>query len=97
MRADVVVPETKECKILLRFRGRVEGPLADKFLEGLEEPLHAPVLPGREGRDALMPDTEQAKSEMEELRREDGFIVGTDVSGLAEALDCIEDRAKDRD
>ncbi len=97
MRADMVVPEAKEIQILLRFRGLFDGPLASQLLEGLEEPLDAPVLPWREGRGALMPDAEEPESEPEERRGEDGLIVGTDASWPAEVFDRVQDDAEDCD
>lgn len=97
MRADVVVPEPIEIQVLLGLRGQPDRPLAGQLLEGLEEPPDAAVLPGREGRDSLMPDAEQAETEPEECGGEDGLIVGTDAPRPAEALDRVQDDAKDRD
>ncbi len=97
MRADVVVPEPKEIQILLGFRGLFDGPLVDQFLEGLEESLDAPVLPGREGCAVLMPDAEETKSEPEERGGEDSLVVGPEASRLAEAFDCVQYDAEDRD
>ncbi len=79
MRAEVVVPEAKEIQIPLGFWGLFDGPLANQLLEGLEESLDAPVLPGREGRGALMPDAEESESEPEERRGEDRLVVGPDA------------------
>ncbi len=93
----MVIPEPKEVQILLGFRGLLDWPLTDEFLEGLEETLDPPVLPRREGRRALMPNAEQEEPEAEESRGEDRLVVGADASGLAEELDRIQDRAKDRD
>ncbi len=43
-----------------------------------------------------MADAEQAEGEPEERRGKDGLIVGTDASGLTEALDRVQDGANDR-
>lgn len=97
MGTDVVIPEAKQVQILLRLSGRLERPMAGDLLEGLEESLDAPVLPWCERRGALMPDSEQAESEPGKGGSEDGPIVGTDASRLAESLDGVQDDAEDAD
>ncbi len=92
----MIVPEPKEIKVLLGFAS-MEGPSADELLESLEEALDTPVLPRCEGGRALMPDAEETESEPEERGGEDGLVVGTDASWLAEAFDCVQDGADNRD
>ena len=96
MRADMVVPETKEVQVFLRLAG-VQSPEAGDFLEGLEEALDTPVLPGSEGSRELMANAEEAEPEAEERRGEDRLVVGTDASRFAEEIDGVEDGAKDGD
>ncbi len=97
MRAEVIVPGAKQIQVLLGLLGQPHGPLAGQLLEGLEESLDVAVLPGREGRSALMPDAEQAESEPEERGGEDGLIVGPDAPWLAEAFNRVQDDAEDCD
>ncbi len=96
MRTYVVVPDPKQVEVPLGFAS-VESPLAAELLEGLEESLDAPVLPGCERSRALMADAEQAECELEERRGKDGLIVGTNASGLTEEIDRVQDGANDRD
>ncbi len=91
---NMVVPEAEEVEIVLGIGFGRQKPLTGELLEGLEEALDAAVLPGRKGGGALMADAEQAESEPEERRGEDGFVVYADGLRLAEAFDGVEDGAE---
>ena len=90
------MPEPVEIQVALGVGVQPDRPSASQLLDGLEESLDAAILPGREGRGALMLDTDQAETEPEECEGEDGLIVGTDAPRPAEALDRVQDDAKDR-
>ena len=92
MRTNVVVPGAKGPQIALE-RVKLcwfDVPLPPSLLEGSEESLDPAVLPGCEGRDSLMTNSEDRQGHAEGPRRENGFVVRTDDLGRAVSLDGVE-------
>jgi len=64
-------------------------------LERPEESLDPPVLPRRQFLDALMLDVQNSQTQAEEPRGEDGLVVGSELRGLAELADGMDQLPED--
>jgi hypothetical protein len=99
MGPQVVVPASEEVEILLGdlVSSTSDLALVQGSLEGPEEPLDPPVLPGRKGSASLVANSEESQGKAEEPAGENDFVVGAQDLGFSKPFDEIEQRPQDRD
>ena len=90
MGPDAFVPYAEDSQRLSDGLSVVEDHLACVPLEGSEEPLDPPVLPGAVLLCPLVSDSHPPQPEAEQPRCEDGFVVGSQGPRLPEMLDGLD-------
>ena len=96
MGPEVIVDGSNMLQSSVTRRGIVNGVLQQHPLHRADEPFQASVLPGASWIAVLQANPQEAQDQTKSVRREDGFVVGTQELGTAILTACGGEVAPDR-